>query len=93
MSAVTDKKEPLKLYDLKGSWRLSKRLKMISGFPDTLFAVLNGLRRTIPDTRHTVGAVAVPDGPAIWDGNVAGRAGPGALAATKEITKWNTVPK
>lgn len=54
---------------------------MISGFSDALLAVLNGLRRTMADTRHAVGAVAAPDGPAILDSDVVGRAEPGTLAA------------
>lgn len=54
---------------------------MISGFPDALFAVLNGLCRTMADTRHAVGAVAVPDRSAVLNGNVVGRAEPDTLAA------------
>lgn len=54
---------------------------MISGFPAALFAVLNGLRRTMADTGHAVGAVAAPDRPAVLNGNVVGRAEPDTLAA------------
>lgn len=64
-----------------GEEKFSKHLEMISGFPDALFAVLNGLRRTMTDTRHAVGAVAAPDRPAVLNGNVVGRAEPDTLAA------------
>ena len=59
----------------------SKRLKMISGLPEALLAVLNGLHWTMADARHTVGAVAAPDGPTVLNGNVVGRAEPDTLAA------------
>lgn len=54
---------------------------MISGLTDTLFAVLDGIRRAAADACHTVSAVAAPDGPAFLNGNVVGRAEAGALAA------------
>lgn len=47
---------------------------MISGFPDALLAVLNGLRRTMADARHAVGAVAAPDGFSVLDHDIVGRA-------------------
>ena len=65
----------------RGSWRFSKCLKMISGFPDALLDVLNGLRRTMADARHTVGAVAAPDRPAILERDVVCWAEPDTLAA------------
>ena len=67
-------------------WRLgeetfSKRLEMISGFPDALLAVLNSLRRAMADTRHAVGAIAAPDRSAVLNGDVVGRAEADTLAA------------
>lgn len=64
-----------------GEEKFSKRLEMISGFSGALLTVLNGLRRTMTDTRHAVGAVAVPNRPAVLNGNVVGRAEPDTLAA------------
>lgn len=59
----------------------SKHLKMISGFPDALFAVLNGLRRTMADAGHAVGAAAAPDGLSVLDHDIVGRAGLRTLTA------------
>ena len=64
-----------------GEEKFSKRLEMISGFPDAFLAVLNGLRRTMADTRHAVGAVAAPDRPAILERDVVCWAEPDTLAA------------
>lgn len=54
---------------------------MIPGLPHALLAVFNSLRRTAADTRHAVDAVATPDGPAILDGDVVGRAESGTFSA------------
>lgn len=53
---------------------------MISGLVHTLFAVLNGLRRTVADVRHTVGAVAAPERFAVLNRDVVRGAETGALA-------------
>ena len=59
----------------------SKRLEMIPGFAETLFAVLNGFCGTIADAGHAVGAVAAPDRLAVLDRAVVRGAAFGALAA------------
>ena len=55
---------------------------MIPRPPHALFAVFDGFRRAAADACHAVGAVAAPDGPAILDGDVVGRAELDALTAT-----------
>lgn len=54
---------------------------MISGLVHTLFAVLNSLRRTVADVRHTVGAVAAPERLAVLNRDVVSGAETDALAA------------
>ena len=54
---------------------------MIPGLAEALFAVLDGLRRTVADARHAVGAVAAPDRLAVLNHDVVHRAEPGALTA------------
>ena len=59
----------------------SKRLEMIPGFAETLFAVLNGFCGTIADAGHAVGAVAAPDRLVVLDRDVVRGAAFGTLAA------------
>ena len=54
---------------------------MIPGLAEALFAVLDGLRRTVADARHAVGAVAAPDRLAVLDRDAIRWAEPGALTA------------
>ena len=51
-----------------------QRLKMIARLAAALPAVLDGLRGTVADAGHAVGAAAAPDGPAVLQGNIVGRA-------------------
>ena len=60
---------------------LSKRLEMIPGLAQALFAILDGFRRAAADAGHAVGAVAAPDGLAVLNRDVVRWAEPGALTA------------
>ena len=60
---------------------LSKRLEMIPGLAQTLFAILNGFLRAAADARHAVGAVTAPDGLAVLNRDVVRWAEPGTLTA------------
>ena len=51
-----------------------QRLKMIARLAAALPAVLDGLRGTVADAGHAVSAAAAPDGPAVLQGNIVGRA-------------------
>lgn len=53
-----------------------KRLEMIPGLAQALFAVLDGLGRAAADTGHAVGAVAAPDRLAVLDRDAVCRAEP-----------------
>lgn len=66
-----------------------KRLKMISGLAQALFAVLDDFHRTAADARHAVDAAAAPNRPAVFNRDVVGWAGPGTLAAH---CSWNSAP-
>ena len=71
------------IFDL---FRSSKRLKMIPGFAQALFAILNGFRRTAADTRHAVSTVAAPDRPAVLNCDAVRWAEPCALTAASAGT-------
>ena len=47
---------------------------MIARLAAALPAVLDGLRGAAADAGHAVGAAAAPDGPAVLQGNIVGRA-------------------
>ena len=51
-----------------------QRLKMIARLAAALPAVLDGLRGAAADAGHAVGAAAAPEGPAVLQGNIVGRA-------------------
>ena len=58
-----------------------KRLEIISGLAQALFAVLDGFRAAAADARHAVSAVAAPDRLAVLDRDVVRRAELGTLTA------------
>ena len=66
---------------LSGLFHLLKRLEMIPGLAQALFAVLNGFRAAVADARHAVGAVAAPDRLAILNRDVVRWAELGTLTA------------
>ncbi len=51
--------------------RQLRSLKAIAGLSETLFAVFNGAMRTEADAGHAMGAIAVPDGAAVCQRDIA----------------------
>ena len=58
-----------------------KRIKMIPGLAQALFAVLDSFRRAVTNARHAVGTVAAPDRLAVLNRDIVRRAEPGTLTA------------
>ena len=72
---------PNHLAGCSASDRSLQRFVMISGLATALLAVLDGFGGAVADAGHAVGAGIAPDGLAVLQGDVIGRAALGALTA------------